>query len=222
MSCCSSKGCDEFFSERVARRDARRYRRRGPDGTTRKVVELIRPRVIAKQTLLEIGGGIGAIQLELLRDGAAVATNVELSPAYEPYAAELLSENGLSERVTRVVLDFAAQSAEVEAADVVVLNRVVCCYPDYQGLVAAAADHTRRQLVLTFPRDAWWMRTGIGFVNLLQRVRRKTFRVHLHPPDAIVGAVTSRGLEQTDRTRDMIWELAAFQRSADGCLSCPC
>lgn len=215
MSCCCSRGCGEFFSERVAGRDARRFRRHGPDRTTAKVVELIRSLALSKETLLEVGGGIGAIQIELLRDNAVSATNVELSPAYEPYAAELLAENGLSDRVKRIVLDFAAQPGEVEPADIVVLNRVICCYPDYARLVAAAAGHTRRQLFLTFPRQAWWTRAGISLVNLIQRARRKTFRVYLHSADAIVDAAVARGLEQTSRTRTMIWELASFHRPAD-------
>ena len=213
MSCCAGKGYDEFFTDRLARRDARRYRRRGLDGTAAQIVELVRAE---GNTVLEVGGGIGAIQLELLRAGALRTVNVELSPAYEPYAAQLLRDNGLEGRADRRIGDFVEQAGEVEPADVVVLHRVVCCYPDYASLVGVSADHARRQLVLTCPRDSWWMRVGIGAVNLVQRLRRRSFRVYLHSPRAILEVAGSRGLEATVRRRGVLWELAAFERQAPG------
>jgi len=212
MSCCSGKGCDEFFNERVARRDARRYRRKGLDGNARRIVELARRRGVDGKTVLEVGGGIGAIQLELLRAGADRSVNVELSPAYDPYAAELLHVNGLDGRADRRVLDFAEEAEELEPADVVVLHRVVCCYPDYELLVGAAAEHARDQLLLTFPRDAWWIRLGLGTVNRLQRLRRSAFRVYLHAPAAILDVATSHGLQIATRERGRLWELVGFER----------
>jgi hypothetical protein len=212
MSCCSGKGCDEFFNERVARRDARRYRRKGLDGNARRIVELVRRRGVEGKTLLEVGGGIGAIQLELLQAGAARAVNVELSPAYEPYAAELLHVNGLDGRADRRVLDFAERAEELEPADLVVLHRVVCCYPDYEPLVGAAADHARDQLLLTFPRDVWWMRLGLRMINRLQQLRRSAFRVYLHAPTAILDVAGSHGLRVTTRERGRFWELVSFER----------
>jgi magnesium-protoporphyrin O-methyltransferase len=214
MSCCSGKGCDEFFDERVARRDARRYGRKGLDGNARRIVELVRRRRVEGKTVLEVGGGVGAIQLEPLQAGAKRTVNVELSPAYEPYAAELLHANGLDGRAERRLLDFAERAEELEPADVVVLHRVVCCYPDYETLVAAAADHTREQLLMTFPRDAWWMRLGLRTINRLQRLRRNAFRVYLHAPAAIVEVASSHGLETATRERGRIWELVSFERSA--------
>ncbi|HEY8723247.1 MAG TPA: hypothetical protein VIL92_05230 [Gaiellaceae bacterium] len=213
MSCCSGKGCDEFFNDRVARRDARRYGRKGLDGDARRIVELVRRGGIEGRTVLEVGGGVGAIQLELLQAGAKRTVNVELSPAYEPYAAELLRVSGLDGRADRRVLDFAERAEELEPADVVVLHRVVCCYPDYETLVGGAAEHTRDQLLLTFPRDAWWMRIGLSTINRLQRLRRNAFRVYLHAPAAILDVASSHGLEIANRERGPLWELVRFERS---------
>jgi Methyltransferase domain len=212
MSCCSGKGCDEFFNERVARRDARRYGRKGLDANARRIVELVQRRGVEGRTVLEVGGGIGAIQLELLKAGAVRAVNVELSPAYDPYAAELLRVKGLEARADRRVLDFAERAEELEPADVVVLHRVVCCYPDYETLVGAAAEHARDQLLLTFPRDVWWTRLGLGTINRLQRLRRRAFRVYLHAPVAIMDVASSRGLELVTRERGRLWELVSFER----------
>jgi hypothetical protein len=214
MNCCSAKGCDEFFSGRVARRDAARYRRAGIDDSARRVVEFVREHGIEGSSVLEVGGGVGAIQLELLRAGAARAENVELSAAYEPYAAELLQAAGLQGRVERRLLDFAAQGDEVQPADVVVLHKVVCCYPDYEALVGAAAAHSHSQLALTFPRASWWMKLGIGIVNLVERARRKTFRVYVHSPDAMIAVARSHGLEPATRHRGRLWEFCGLERTS--------
>ena len=127
--CCSPKGYRWVFSERNARAEAKRYRSKGLDATSRRIVDYLTSEGVAGMTVLEVGGGIGAIQVELLKAGAASAVSIELTPTYEDVARQLLDEAGLAERVERKVMDFAEASPAVEAADIVVLNRVVCCYP---------------------------------------------------------------------------------------------
>jgi hypothetical protein len=213
VGCCSAKGCDQFFTERVARNDARRYRRRGLDKMGRRIVALARRRGVERRIVLEVGGGIGAIQLELLRAGAARTVNVELSTAYEATAGALLREAGFEGRVERRLLDFAERADEVPDADLVVMHRVVCCYPDHVALVGAAAARARRDLLLTFPREAWWIRLGLGVVNLALRLRRSDFRVYLHPPASILGVARRHGFEPFREHRGTVWQLAALERT---------
>ncbi len=142
MKCCQSPaGYGEFFSEEQARREARRYRTKGLGAPSRWVVDVVREQGIEGKSVLEPGGGIGAVEIELLKAGAARSTVVELSPGYDEVAAELAQEAGVSERMERHVGDFAADGTE--PADVVVLHRVVCCYPDYERLLGAAAEKAR-------------------------------------------------------------------------------
>ncbi|TME22351.1 MAG: SAM-dependent methyltransferase, partial [Chloroflexi bacterium] len=136
--CCSPKGYRWVFSERSARAEARKYRRRGLDGTSRRIVDFLKAQGVDGQTVLEVGGGIGAIQIELLKAGAARAVSVELTPTYEDVAAGLLDEAGLTDRVERKVMDFARAASQVDGADVVIMNRVICCYPDMPRLAGAA------------------------------------------------------------------------------------
>jgi magnesium-protoporphyrin O-methyltransferase len=210
--CCSTRGHDEFFSDGIARRDARRYRHRGLDANAQRLVDFVQGEGVDGLTVLEVGGGVGAIQLELLRAGAARSVNAELSAAYEPYAAELADEAGLTGRSERRILDFAMQGAELDAADVVVLHKVVCCYPDYETLVGEAARHARSELALTFPRQVVWMRLGFAVINFLQWIRRRSFRVYLHPPAAVLAVAGANGLEPASRHRGLIWEFAGLTR----------
>src|SRR3954471_10517988 len=128
--CCHPRGCEQFFNPRFARRVAERYRARGLDKTARRMVDFLEARGLDGATALEIGGGVGEIQLELLKRGAAGTVNLELSGAYEHEAAQLIREAGVEGRVERRLHDIAADPVAVGPADVVVLNRVVCCYPD--------------------------------------------------------------------------------------------
>ena len=102
--------------------------------------------------MLEIGGGVGELHVELLKRGAERAVNLELSPAYDEEARLLLADLALEGRVERRLHDIAVEPDAVEPVDVVVLNRVVCCYPDYERLLGAAATHARRALVFSYPR----------------------------------------------------------------------
>lgn len=165
------------------------------------------------ETVLEIGGGVGTIEIELLRGGASRAVNVELSPAYEEQGRALLDEAGVAGRVDWRYGDIATEPELAPAADVVVMNRVVCCYPDMPALVTAAAEKTRRVLALSFPRDTRLMRTGGHAINAWCRVRRSDFRFFVHRPDEIVATAGRHGLRLVDEHRGRLWQTAALERA---------
>jgi len=210
--CCDRDAYDKTFGDRFARRIARRYRKRGLDRNRRRVVDFLSVRGIEEATVLEIGGGIGEVHLELLRRGARAATNLEISTSYENEAAHLLEGSGFGDRVTRRFLDIASSPDEVEPADVVVLHRVVCCYPDYERLLSAAAGHARRLLVFSHPPRTLVTRLSFGFENLVRRLRRSDFRAFVHPPGAMVAVVQSQGMSVRYRHRGLSWTVVGFER----------
>jgi 2-polyprenyl-3-methyl-5-hydroxy-6-metoxy-1,4-benzoquinol methylase len=212
VSCCPPKGYTTLFSKRAARWDAKRYRRRGLDETAQEMVEFLRERGVEEASVLEIGGGVGAIQVELLKAGAEHATNVELSPEYEEAALELVHESGLDGRVERRLGDVVQQPDLAGPADAVVMHRVVCCYPDYEALVGAAAERARRYLVMSFPRPRWAIRAVVGAVNAVAQLLRWEFRSWVHPPQALVAAAERRGLSLAGESRGRIWQVAALER----------
>jgi magnesium-protoporphyrin O-methyltransferase len=211
--CCTPKGYRTIFSEKSAVAQAKRFRRRGLDGTSRRIFDLIKKRAVEGKTLLEVGGGVGAIEIELLKAGMAQAVNVELTPTYERAAGDLLGEAGLIDRVERKIMDFAEAGEEVGTADVVILNRVICCYPDMPKLAGAAAKHAKGVLVMSFPNNRWWSELGLSFANFAFGLFRIQFRVFLHPPDAILSAVEQHGFRTTFNERGLLWQVAAFERA---------
>jgi 2-polyprenyl-3-methyl-5-hydroxy-6-metoxy-1,4-benzoquinol methylase len=211
--CCNPRGCDEFFDRRFARRLANRYRRRGLDRTARRMVAFLEERGVEGATVLEVGGGVGEIQLELLKRGAIRTVNLELSPGYDEEARRLLQEAGLEGRAERRLTDIAAQPGEVGAADVVVLNRVVCCYPDYERLLGAVADHARRLVVFSYPPRNLVSRAIVSAQNLFFRLRGREFRVFTHPPAAMLAVVEQRGFHRAFAHRALVWQTAGLERA---------
>jgi hypothetical protein len=214
VSCCPPKGYARLFGGRAARRDVRRYAKDGLDDTGARMVAFLRRRGIEGGTVLEIGGGVGVLQLELLAAGAERATNLELSPEYEDSARALLRERGLDERVDRRIGDIVADPALAGAADAVLMHRVVCCYPDADALVGAAAERARRYLVMSFPRDRALFRAGARVLNLWFRLLRWDYRTFIHSPAAILAAAERRGLRLAEESRGSIWQVAALERRA--------
>jgi magnesium-protoporphyrin O-methyltransferase len=177
--------------------------------TSRTLVELAGD--VEGETVLDVGGGIGAIGLTLLERGATRATNVELSGGYEDAARELASERDVGTRVDRRIADFVVGGTAIAEHDVVVLHRVVCCYPDLDALMDTAAGHARRTLVLTYPQQRWWVGAGLKAVNLFLRLSGCGFRAYLHPVDRILDTGRGLRLDQVERN-GLLWESAALVR----------
>jgi 2-polyprenyl-3-methyl-5-hydroxy-6-metoxy-1,4-benzoquinol methylase len=211
-SCCPPRDYGRLFTRRFAQRLAKRYGRRGLDRTARRMAEFVRGCGIDGATVLGIGGGVGEIEVELVKAGAARAQVLELSPAYEEPARGLAAAAGVSDRVDWRIHDIAQHPDAVAAADVVVMNRVVCCYPDYQRLLSAAADHARRVLVFSHPPRNVAVRAFYVVFNLVMRLMRSDFRGYAHPPRAMYAVLESRGLRRTYRHRGLAWQVVGYER----------
>jgi magnesium-protoporphyrin O-methyltransferase len=162
--------------------------------------------------VLEVGGGVGEIGVELLRRGAASVTNLELSSAYDVEARALAEEAGVVDRVRRRIVDVAATPEDVEPADLVVLHRVVCCYPDHERLLGAVADLCRGRLAFSHPPRNVASRGGVATLNALLALGRKEFRTFAHPPQAMVAVVAGRGLRPALVHGGRFWQVEGFSR----------
>ncbi len=210
--CCDHEDYRSVFSERFARRTAKRYRRRGLTPAAEWIVQFATDNDLRDASILEIGGGVGHIHVELLRRGAARATNLELSTEYEAEAERLLSSTGMADRVDRRFLDIAAEPEGAEQADIVVLHRVVCCYPDYERLLSAAAGHARRLLVFSYPPASHLNWTVNWSDNALRRIRGNGFRTYIHPPEPMIGVAAADGMRATFRQHSRDWDVVGLVR----------
>lgn len=212
MPCNCCEITDNTFGEDSARSDVRSYRKRGPAKQTKLILQAIRSLSLQKAELIDIGGGIGVIHHELLDDVADQATHVDASSAYLKEAKTEAARRGHTERVHFIHADFTDVASEIPPADVVTLDRVVCCYPDFRRLLKAAAEHSRGALAMTYPRETWYLRIGLKIINFFQRLRKDPFRVFLHPIAEMDALLKREGFERISLRRLFVWEMALYQR----------
>ena len=213
MACCTGYCAAETqFDGKVAEKDLRRYRRRGADVTTRLLLEELCRQPMEGWRLLDVGGGIGVISAELADTGVASVTMVEASPAYLEIARrEVGSKYG--SRPTQFILgDFTAIANTLPDADVVTLDRVVCCYPDGEALLREAAGRARQILAFTYPRDRWYVRMMVALENFWRRVTGNKFRAFVHPPKRLDAVLEAAGLVRDAKRKTLVWTLELYRR----------
>ena len=218
MSCAQCAGIEDQFDRGEARKKLRHFRRRGPDRTTRLLIEALRAALSASDardaTLLDIGAGVGAIHHVLLEDRVSRVVHVDASAAQLAAAKEETERRGHSARVEFVFGDFTALADTIPSADIVTLDRVICCFDDMHGLVQRSARKAGRLYGAVYPRQNGWMRIGIAGINLLQRIKRTTFRVFLHDPAVIDAELRAAGLERRSRQQTLGWEVVVYARAS--------
>jgi magnesium-protoporphyrin O-methyltransferase len=212
MDCCQCKGIESVFNENEARRNLESYRKNGPAKTTQMLIEALRAQGIEGMSLLDIGGGVGAIQQELLRDGVERAVAVDASNAYLKAARQEAERQGNAGRVTYQHGNFVSMAPDIAPADIVTLDRVICCYHDVYSLVALSAEKARSLYGLVYPRDTWWIKLGIWAGNAWLWMSRNPFRAFAHPSRKVEGLVRERGLTRRYHRTSGFWQVVVYAR----------
>ncbi len=216
-SCCGEgiPGCERVFDRRTAEADLRDLRRDGPSWATRTLVdELAGGLEFDGLTVVDIGAGVGAVHLELLERGARSAVDVDGSSAYLEVAREEAERRGVGDRVRHVLGDVTSFGADLEPADVVALDRVICCYADLPALLAAAGGLARRRIGLVYPRDAWWVRAAVAISNPLLFRRSAGYRMRIHRVHAVAAILRAAGFAPLASRRGRIWRVECWERSS--------
>jgi magnesium-protoporphyrin O-methyltransferase len=210
--CCDPAHYRRFFDRKEAERRLKRYRKRGLDRMATRLVSYLRDRDLQGHSVLEVGGGIGDFHVELLKSGAESAVNVELSSEYEQTARQLRDDEGLTDRVERHVGDFVEQQDVVDLADVVVLNRVICCYPWMERLMDASVAKTRWLLAIAVPRDRLVSRMMVKVSNAFLRLGGHDFESYVHPVARMEAIASQAGLTRVFLKEGLVWEGLVFER----------
>lgn len=216
MECCSpgDSPFDRQFDARHAADDLRAYRAKGAVGMTRELIRALAEGGVDGRTVLEIGAGVGAVHHELLRAGAASAVDVDASHAFIAAAREEAERQGHADRVRYLAGDFVALADRVEPADLVALDRVICCYADMAALVAASARLARRRYGLVYPRDSWLGHLGIALYNTWLRLSRSSFRVYVHRSAEVDAILSAAGFVERSHRAALFWQLALYERAS--------
>jgi Methyltransferase domain len=205
-------GCPNVFSNREAENDLKRYLAKGPESSTKALIDAIVAEGVAGATLLDIGAGIGAIQLELLPAGLAHAESVDATQEYVATARGEAERRGFGDRVSGRVADFVTVAEETGPADFVTMDKVVCCYRDMHALLSRASDRATRALGLVYPRETWWNRLASRGFAAWGWLTRDPTRWYIHPTAEIEEVLRRAGFERREVRRELIWHVALFRR----------
>ncbi len=213
MNCCSShaRSAGRCFS-RFARSYRRRFTRKGFEPCQQQLLSGLQQAGYQQASLLEIGSGVGQLHLHLLEQGAASAVGVDLAEAMIAEARSWAQSRGLTARATYHVGDFM-ELQELPAADITFMDKVVCCYPDADGLVHRSLRHTRRVYGLTYPRQTWYTRLGVLLGGVLMKLVFSDFRPYLHDPRQVERWIQAAGFVKSYENRTLIWLTQVYQRS---------
>jgi SAM-dependent methyltransferase len=199
---------------------AARARRRGIGAPlTGRMLQALEQVGVGGRTVLDVGCGVGDLALGTLARGATIAEGIDMSEGAIEQARRLATERGLSERTTFTVGDGSTEP--LARHDVVALNRVVCCYPSVEALLANSLGAAGEVYAYTAPVHAGpvglFNRFWVGIANISFQLRRKRFRgfrAYVHDLDAVDRTIADAGFRSVHRSRErFIWRLAVFTRS---------
>ena len=167
---------------------------------------------IENASVLELGCGRGELSIELIDDGAASVTGIDLSPDAIEYARRSATEDGLAERARFTVGN--AATLQLPHQDAVVHHRTICCYPDAREFLRNSLDVAERIYAFSMPRSrgVWGLivRLALQFENLLHRLKRRKFRAYVHDERIVETALSDAGFRLHGRSSRRGWFAAAY------------
>jgi SAM-dependent methyltransferase len=193
------------------------YRAEGLSDTADAILEGLN-HSIKGSTVLELGCGVGALTVEFARKGASSAIGMDLSSKMVELARTLAAEAGLSDSVTFEVGDGAVSS--LKKSDIVILDTVICCYPDFANLVENSSSAAGRYYAISLPDDSRPVTKMLKLLLPLQNVivavaGRAGFRFYLHPIGRIRKRLEEKGFTVSSKSKEgWIWSVFVFAAPA--------
>ena len=209
---CNCDGFEEEFDQKNADGDLDRYRRNGPDRTTQILLDALKYEGVQGMTLLDIGGGVGVVQHELLKAGLKTATCVEASNSYASAAREETERQGHSDRIKVHFGNFVDLAESLPTADIVTLDRVICCYKDMRTLVSLSAAHASKLYGVVYPRDHLVTKAGAALENIFNGLLGKKYRAYVHSTTAVDKLIRKAGLSRRSDHQTFIWQVVVYAR----------
>jgi len=208
------KGIAETF-DNLAHDRCCKYKSSGLTASSQVLLDFISKKGLLGKTVLEIGCGTGFFALETLKNGALSCLGIDLSSAAIQEANAFAKESGLEDRSRFEVAN--AASARQPASDVVVMDKVLCCYPDADALIKTASESSKELLGFVVPRDEGLMkpamRIGTALINLVEKLRRSGFRLYLHPLGSIDRLLSESGFHRSEKAKSRFWLVFLYKRS---------
>ena len=211
MECCQCEGIETRFDDDYVSKKLHRYREKGPKESTLILIEVLKENLENDMTLLDIGSGIGDIQHALLGEGVKESINCEASSAFIDACKQEAERQGSANRITHIKGNFVDIADDIPSADIVTLDRVICCYHDMPDLVNKSLEKTRKLYGIVIPIDKWWVKlTTSIYYNLRFLIQQNPFRVFVHSTEAVDELIAGKGFDRIFYDVKGTWQISVY------------
>lgn len=210
MGCCQCQGIEKMFDKKTALKELKRFRKKGVNKTTGLLLDAILKEGIKGFNFLDIGGGIGIIQHELINKGATKGTSIDASDAYLEVARGFAHEENIANKMNYRHGDFIELSKDEDAVDIVTLDKVICCYDDMPSLVNKSSRLARKIYGVVYIREVWWTKLFLPLMNLYPKIMGNSFRAFIHPTKKVEAIIINNGLKPLFYKTTLFWQVAVY------------
>jgi magnesium-protoporphyrin O-methyltransferase len=211
MDCCGEKYSNQF-DLKLAQAELAGYRKGEIKKNSRPLLEALIGIKPVGASVLDIGGGIGALDFELFKVGISNTIHVELSEPFSTVFRQEAERRSLQDKVQCYQGDFLQLRDKIENVDLVCLDKVICCYQHYESLIALSASKSQKWYAYVIPRDVWWVKFAESLKTFFQRFMSNPFLTYVHPVAAIEQLVIASGFRKISEHRGMIWQTTVYER----------
>ena len=212
MNCKHCCGADQFFDMKGAQKQLKIFKKKGAGKSTKRLLKILHLQDIQGKTLLDIGGGIGAIQWSFLENGGKNTLGVDASRGYIKVAETYAVENDFIEKSQFLFGDFVDKSEEIPSHDFVTLDKVVCCYPDYQSLIGKSIGKCNKIIALTYPLGGPISKITAMFENIYFYFKKNPFHIYIHSPREIERFIISKGFAPVQKKISFPWHVQVYSK----------
>jgi 2-polyprenyl-3-methyl-5-hydroxy-6-metoxy-1,4-benzoquinol methylase len=204
--CC---GADLFFDAKTAKKQYKKYLKNGPAKVTKKLIVQLK-KTNPKGTLLDVGGGIGAIQWWFIDQGGKNTIGVDASTGYTALAKEHAIQNGFEERAHFIIGDFTEKAEVLPKVDHITLDKVICCYPDFEAILYLACTKTNNTVTFSYPMDGFIAVFFRGFMVLGMKLRGNPFKPFIHRVASVRTLMIKNGFELQYKELSFPWHIETY------------
>ncbi len=213
MSCKHCCGANEQFDIKTAKKDLKRYLRKGARKPTRLLVNALKTESLKGLSLLDIGGGIGPIPLELIPKGLGKVTDVDAPQGYITIAKSEMEKRKLAHLIEYQLGDFVDVNAGIESHDIVTLDKVICCYPYVDDLLKTSLSKAKKYYGLVYPQANFLSRIVVAGLNLSLKLKKNPFRTFIHSPKLVHDTITSAGFQMIYSGKTLLsWQVRLYKK----------
>jgi magnesium-protoporphyrin O-methyltransferase len=160
---------------------------------------------------LEIGSGAGALHMNLVKLGAKKSVGVDASEWAVKASEQLKKEIDPSINSETITAQISQTKERFGEFSVVIMDRVLCCYPHPETLLETAVLHSPELITLSIPRNLIWIRIGAIMVNIMQSILRRKFRIFVHSHDRIEQILRNNQFVQIHSDETRLWKIRVYR-----------